>query len=92
MKLKYQDKDVLKSIIDTLLNKMGNGFIFFANVNEDRVQFLARSNINLSAGDIIKLAASKSNGNGGGSPTFAQGGGKDITHLDEILDEIRNQF
>lgn len=92
MKLKDQDTDVLKSIIDTLLNKMGNGFIFFANVKEDRVQFLARSNINLSAGDIIKLAASKSNGNGGGSPTFAQGGGKDITHLDEILDEIRNQF
>ena len=92
MKLKDQDTDVLKSIIDTLLNKIGNGFIFFANVKEDRVQFLARSNINLSAGDIIKLAASKSNGNGGGSPTFAQGGGKDITHLDEILDEIRNQF
>lgn len=92
MKLKDQDTDVLKSIIDTLLNKMGNGFIFFANVKEDRVQFLARSNINLSAGDIIKLAASKSNGNGGGSPTFAQGGGKDITHLDEILDEIRNQI
>ena len=92
MKLKDQDTDVLKSIIDTLLNKMGNGFIFFANVKEDRVQFLARSNINLSAGDIIKLAASKSNGNGGGSPTFAQGGGKDITHLDEILNEIRNQI
>ena len=92
MKLKDQDTDVLKSIIDTLLNKMGNGFIFFANVKEDRVQFLARSNIDLSAGDIIKLAASKSNGNGGGSPTFAQGGGKDITHLDEILDEIRNQI
>ena len=92
MKLKDQDTDVLKSIIDTLLNKMGNGFIFFANVKEDRVQFLARSNINLSAGDMIKLAASKSNGNGGGSPTFAQGGGKDITHLDEILDEIRNQI
>lgn len=92
MKLKDQDTDVLKSIIDTLLNKMGNGFIFFANVKEDQVQFLARSNIDLSAGDIIKLAASKSNGNGGGSPTFAQGGGKDITHLDEILDEIRNQI
>lgn len=92
MKLENKDMSILKNIIDALLNKMGTGFIFFANVKGDSVNFLARSNVDLSAGEMVKMASTKSLGNGGGSNTFAQGGGKTPEFLDEIFAEIRNQL
>ncbi len=92
MKLKNEDTNILKEIVDTLLNKMGQGFIFFANVRGKNVNFIARSNIELSAGDVVKEASTKSEGNGGGSKTFAQGGGKTITYLDDIINTIKGQL
>lgn len=92
MKLENKDMSILKNIIDALLNKMGTGFIFFANVKGNSVNFLARSNVDLSAGEMVKMASTKSLGNGGGSNTFAQGGGKTPEFLDEIFTEIRNQL
>lgn len=92
MKLENKDMSILKNIIDALLNKIGTGFIFFANVKGDSVNFLARSNIDLSAGEMVKMASTKSLGNGGGSNTFAQGGGKTSEFIDEIFTEIRNQL
>ena len=77
---------------DNLLNKMGNGFIFFANINGNNVNFLARSNISLNAGYVVKNASVRSLGNGGGSPTFAQGGGKTLEFIDEIFDNIRKEI
>jgi len=92
MKLENQDMNILKNVVDALLNKIGNGFIFFANVKGESVNFLARSNISLSAGEMVKMAATKSLGNGGGSPTFAQGGGKTTQFIDEIFEEIKGQI
>ncbi len=92
MKLENQDSKVLKNIIDDLLNKMEEGFILFANCNGDNVNFIARSNIELSAGDIVKMATSMSLGNGGGSKTFAQGGGKTTEHIDEIFAKVKEQL
>lgn len=92
MELEDQDVTVLKNIIDDLLNKMGDGFIFFANCKEGNVNFIARSNISLNAGEIVKMASQLSLGNGGGSPTFAQGGGKTREHISSIFDQIRKQI
>lgn len=92
MKTENQDMTVLKEIIDNLLNKMEKGFILFANCKAEQVNFLARSNIELSAGDIVKMAAQKSNGNGGGSKTFAQGGGKTPEFIEEIFDIVRKEI
>ena len=92
MKLENQDMSILKNVVDALLNKMGTGFIFLANIKGDSVNFLARSNIQLSAGEMVKMASTKSLGNGGGSPTFAQGGGKTTEFLDEIFTNIKEQI
>jgi len=89
MKVNNKDTKALKSIADTLMNEMKNGFIFFANIKEDNsVQFIAKSNCFISAADIIKEASTVSNGNGGGSPTFAQGGGKTPAKIDEIIEQL----
>ena len=92
MQLKDQDNTILKNIIDDLLNKMGEGFILFANCRGENVNFIARSNIELNAGEIVKMASQLSSGNGGGSKTFAQGGGKTVEHIPEIFDKVREQL
>ncbi len=89
MEVHNKDTNLLKSIADTLVNEMGESFVFFANTKDDgSVNFLARSTSRIHAGLIVKDASVSSNGNGGGSPTFAQGGGKDQNMLKEIFAHV----
>lgn len=92
MRTENQDVQILKELVDTLLNKMKEGFILLANCKGDSVNFIARSNTPLSAGEIMKKAAQLSGGNGGGSNTFAQGAGKTTEHIEEIFDMIRKEI
>jgi len=87
-KVNNEDDSTLKNILDTLANKYKDIFILIANIKQDKVSFIARSNSRVNAGDIIKLIASASNGNGGGSNKFAQGAGKSSDHIDESFEEI----
>lgn len=88
-----QEVNILKDIVDTLLNKMGNGFILIANVHGNEANLIARNNLeHISSGDIMKEVTSKLNGKGGGSKTFAQGGGKDISKLEEVLEAVKEQI
>ena len=89
MSVKNKDVNLLKSIADSLVNELGTSFIFFANFKENNnVNFIARSNSFVNAGLIVKEASISANGNGGGSPTFAQGGGHDVTNITEIYKYI----
>lgn len=89
MKLDNKDTNLLKSIADELINEMNNAFIFFINIKEDNsVNFIAKSTSFVNAGLIVKDASISSNGNGGGSPKFAQGGGKTSKNIDEIIKHI----
>ena len=90
MKVDHKDMNLLKSVADTLMNEMNNGFIFFMNVKEDHtVNFIAKSNSFVNAAEIVKDASMRSEGNGGGSPTFGQGGGKTDIALKGIEQHIR---
>ena len=92
-KVENQDTNVIKDIVDTLLNKMGTGLILIANVCGNQASLIIRNNIeNKSAGDLMKQITKELNGNGGGSNTFAQGAGKDITKLDEVLNSVKEQL
>lgn len=85
MEVKDMDTELLKVIADNLVNEMQNGVVFFANVKDNKsVNFLCRSNSNLNAGLVVKEAAVLCGANGGGSPTFASGGGKDLSKLEEV--------
>ena len=89
MRVNNKDNNLLKTIADTLLNDMNNGFILFMNIrNDNSVNFIAKSNSFVNAGGIVKEASTTSSGNGGGSPTFAQGGGKTSEYLDDIYESI----
>ena len=89
MRVENKDVNLLKTVADSLVQMMGSSFIFFANVKEDNtVNFVARSTSFVNAGLVVKDASISSSGNGGGSATFAQGGGKSIEMLDEIFEHI----
>lgn len=89
MELHNKDVNLLKSIADSIVNKVGECFVFFANIKDNgSINFLARSTNRVNAGLIVKDAAISSDGNGGGSPTFAQGGGKNTAALAEIYEHI----
>ena len=90
MKIGNEDNDTLKNIADTLVNKYANMFILFANVNQENINFIARSNSLIDAGKIIKDITKLTGGNGGGSNKFARGAGKDINKLDESLETVKN--
>ena len=92
-KTKSKDNNILKSIADNLVNEYPNSFIFFANIKEDNsVNFISRSTSNINAGYMVKKASQACDGNGGGKETFAEGGTKDISKLDEVLKEIEKEI
>lgn len=88
MRIDNYDSSVLKEVVDALVNEMENGFVFLANVKGNNVNFICRSNCTVNAGYITKKVSELCSGNGGGSPKFAQGGGKDISLIDKALEEI----
>ena len=89
IKVENMEMSLLKDICDELSNKLKDSVIFFANVRGDNVNFVCKcNNPKVSAGLLIKKASIMANGNGGGSMTFAQGGGTTIENLDKIFDSI----
>lgn len=93
MKVYDKDINVLKTICDSLIQKLDNGFIFFSNIKDNNsINFIARSNCSINAGLMVKKASIMANGNGGGSPTFAQGGGRDLSSLDAILKDVESSL
>jgi len=88
------DVNTLKQIISHLSNQIDNNLIVLANVNEDKsVNFIAKSNSDkVDCSSIIKSLASATNGNGGGSKVFGQGGGTDSSNIGKALKSIKEEL
>ena len=87
--LENQDVNAAKDVIDNLSNQFDNCLIFFAIVANGRVVFVAKAKGNkLHCGDLVKIAAITTGGNGGGRPDFAQAGGKDASKVKDALDAV----
>ena len=85
------DNAVLKQVADALLNKLGKGVVFLANVSGGKIVFVCKQNSTYNAGALVKLAAVITGGNGGGKPDIAQAGGKDVTKLDEAIAAVKKE-
>ena len=92
MKTINEDNNNIKNVLDSLANKYNNIFMLIANIINDKVTFIARSNSNIIASEIVKEISNKTSGNGGGSDKFAMGSGKEINNIDKYLDEIRKKI
>ena len=93
MSINNKDVNILKSIADALINEIGEGFVFFANVKGDKsVNYIAKSTCKVNAGMVMKVVSQMSDGNGGGSATFAQGGGKSAERIKDVIEYVVNEL
>lgn len=91
--LEDYDVDTMKSISDVIVNKYEDAFVLLANVNNNHVNIIAKSNTDkVNCGTIVKNLSLACSGNGGGSPKFAQGGGSDASKLSEEISNIKNNL
>ncbi|MFC6635193.1 alanine--tRNA ligase [Microbulbifer taiwanensis] len=86
------DPRSLRDLADQMKNKLGSGVVLLAAPADDKVALVAAVTKDLtgrvSAGDLMRFAAGKLGGKGGGRPDMAQGGGTDVAALPAMLKEV----
>ena len=83
------DKDALRALADSLKMKIKSGVVVLANQTDGKVQLVVAVTPDLTgrvkAGQIVKELAPMVGGGGGGRPDFAEAGGKQPEHIDQML-------
>jgi alanyl-tRNA synthetase len=83
------DKDALRALADSLKAKIKSGVVVLANQTDGKVQLVVAVTPDLTgrvkAGQIVKELAPMIGGGGGGRPDFAEAGGKQPEHIDQML-------
>jgi alanyl-tRNA synthetase len=87
------DKNALRSLSDSLRDRLGTGVVVLANADGDRVTLVVSVTKDLTkrvqAGSVVKQIAPIVGGGGGGRPEFAEAGGRDVTKIEIALTESR---
>lgn len=87
--LEGADRKALMETADQLKNKLGEGVVVLASVEDGKVTLVAgvtkSATGKIKAGDLMKHLAAQVGGKGGGRPDMAQGGGSDPSKLAEAL-------
>ena len=90
------DRKSFISTFDHLKTIHEDYLILLADVIDNKISYISGVSKNLinkfSAGNIIKRIASLTDGSGGGRNDVAQGGGKNISMLDEALETIKGEL
>ena len=87
------DNANLREIATDLKGRFDNLVAFLAGENKGKVTLVAVSTVpDVKAGDLIKEFAPMVGGKGGGKPDFAQGGGKDASKIDEMLEKVKEKL
>ena len=83
------DRKALMETADQLKNKRVEGVVVLASVEDGKVTLVAgvtkSATGRIKAGDLMKHLAAQVDGNGGGRPDMAQGGGNDPSKLADAL-------
>ena len=83
----------LREIATDLKGKYDNLVALLVGKNKGKVQIVAASNIKeIKAGEMIKEFAPIVNGKGGGREDFAQGGGSNVSKIDELIIRAKEKF
>jgi alanyl-tRNA synthetase len=91
-KIEGADRKSLLSTMDQLKSKLGTAVVLLATVDDKGVALVAGVTKDITnkvkAGDLMKDAAAKLGGKGGGRPDSAQGGGSDEAALPAVLEGL----
>lgn len=87
------DMNGLRNLGDQLKDKIGDGVIVIASVQDDKVNLMATVTEDAQkkgahAGNLIKAIATLVGGGGGGRPNMAQAGGKNPAGVDACLEKV----
>lgn len=86
------DPKSLRDLADQMKNKLGSGVVLLAAPGDEKVALVAAVTKDLTdrvaAGDLMRFAAGKLGGKGGGRADMAQGGGTDVAALQGMLAEV----
>ncbi|WP_299943072.1 alanine--tRNA ligase [uncultured Microbulbifer sp.] len=86
------DPKSLRDLADQMKNKLGSGVVLLAAPGEGKVALVAAVTPDLtsrlSAGDLMRFAAGRLGGKGGGRRDMAQGGGTDLSALAGVLQAV----
>ncbi len=90
LRVKPTRPETLRDMADAIMSKLGSAVVVLGTVNDDKPYFVVTVTPDLTAqgyhaGNIIRQTAAITGGGGGGKPGLAQGGGKDISRLDEAI-------
>ena len=93
-KLEGVDMNGLRDLGDQLKDKLGEGVILLASVNDGKVSLMAMATKaamekGAHAGNLIKAVAGLVGGGGGGRPNMAQAGGKKPEGIDGALEKAK---
>ncbi len=87
------EKDALRSLSDSLRDRLQRGVVVIAAENDGKVSLLVSVTKDLTdkvkAGALVKELAPIIGGGGGGRPDFAEAGGKDASQIDAMLAKAR---
>ncbi len=92
-KIENLDNDAIKAGVEFLTNKLGESVIILASTKMVLVKVsdgFVKAGIN--AGKLVGEIARATGANGGGRPNFAQGGIKDASKLDDILEKVESDL
>ena len=87
------DNDAIKAGVEFLTSKLGESVIILASTKMVLVKVsdsFVKAGIN--AGKLVGEIARATGANGGGRPNFAQGGIKDASKLDDILEKVESDL
>ncbi len=89
---KELDKEIVKTFIDKVREKLKSGIVIIGNVQDGRPYLAVGVTKDLQdkfkAGDLVKIGAKIIKGGGGGRPHFAEAGGKDPEGIQKAIDAI----
>ncbi len=89
---KDMDKELIKTFIDKIREKIGSGIVILGNVQDGKPYIAIGVTKDLQdrfkAGDLVKIGAKMIKGGGGGRPHFAEAGGKDPEGIQRAIDTI----
>jgi alanyl-tRNA synthetase len=90
--LEGADRKALMETADQLKNKLGEGVVVLASVEDGKVTLVAgvtkSATGRIKARDLMKHLAAQVDGKGGGRPDMAQGGGNDPSRLEDALASV----
>ncbi|HEX4230304.1 MAG TPA: alanine--tRNA ligase [Bryobacteraceae bacterium] len=90
------DTAQLRTMADTLRNKLGSAVVVLASINDSRISIVSTVSKDLTkkvqAGKLVSDVAKAVGGKGGGRPEMAEGAGKDVASLPAALAGVYEQM